>query len=76
VVGGRESDRAELVAELVDAVKFVGVVGFRALGDEHRGLVQGPAVQHVHMCDGHRLAGGVKVEQVGKLEAQRVAEEP
>ena len=38
--------------------------------------MQRPTVQHVHLIYRHGMLRGVKVEQVGELETERVAEEP
>ena len=64
VVNRRERDGAELVAELVNAVEFVGVVGLRALVDEGGGLVQCPAVEGVELFDGHGIEGDVEIEKI------------
>ena len=63
-----------MVAELVDAVELVRVVSLGAFLDENGGLMQRPAVERVHLGHRHGVLGGVEVEQVGELEAERVAE--
>ena len=64
VIGGRERDRAELVAELVDLVELVGVVGRRALPQQLRRLVQRPAVEVVHFSTGTASRAGSKSKRL------------
>ena len=47
VIDGRERDRAEGIAQLVDAVKFVSLVGGGAFLDERGSVMQGPAIEGV-----------------------------
>jgi hypothetical protein len=76
VIDGRQRDGAELVAELVNPVELVGVVGLGALVDQDGGLVQRPAVKRVQVFDRNGMLGRIEIEQVGELEAERVAEKP
>ncbi len=76
VVDRRKGDGAELVAQLVNAVEFVGVVGPGAFVDQHGRLVQGPAVKRIHLRHRHGMLRDPEIEQVGELEAEGVPEEP
>ena len=76
VIDGRQRDGAELVAELVNPVELVGVVGLGALFDQDGSLMQRPAIKHVEVFDRNGILGRIEIEQVGELEAERVAEKP
>ncbi len=77
VVGRRQRHRAELVAELVDAVELVGVVGGRRRRGPARrpgGAPSGRGGPCAPRARASRAAS--KVEQVRQLEAERVADQP
>ena len=73
MIDGRKRDRAELIAELVDAVEFVGVVRGGGFAEQGRRLVQRPAIERVHLRDGDGVFREVEIEEVGKLVAETVA---
>ena len=76
MVNSRERDGAELVAELVNAMELIGVVGRGAFAQEDSRLVQGPAVEEVELRVGDSIPSELVIEEVGKLVAKGVAEEP
>src|SRR4051812_1822297 len=76
MVGRRERHRTELVAELVDPVKFIGFAGLGAGGDQPGRLLQDPAVKGVELLEGNGVAPRFEIEEVGELEAEGISEKP
>jgi len=76
VVDGGKGDRTKLVAELVDPVELIGVVGLGALVNEERGLIAGPNGPSTSiLSSGTACLAASKSNRFGKLEAKGVAKE-
>ncbi len=57
-------------------MEFVLLERFGALLDQSCRLMQGPTIQHVHLFHGNQMLGGIKIEEIGKLKTECIAEKP